>query len=236
MTLLELTEPIFQLVCRLNRLARQNASAASDYGSVRSEVQDLFADMAEKSRQDLRLHQQYESVELPLIFFVDSMIAESALPFAMEWNQNRLAFEREELAGDQKFFDLLDEALTQRKEDATERLAVFYTCLGLGFSGWHSGQPDVLRRKMLEIAPGIRGYLESDESVPICGDAYEHTDTTILPLSVGLRLAGLGIIFVGLILVVVFANITLFRTSSADLSRALEAVASHDPASPSGKR
>ena len=36
------------------------------------------------------------------------MISESSLPFAAQWNQNRLAYERNELAGDEKFFDLLE--------------------------------------------------------------------------------------------------------------------------------
>ena len=37
--------------------------------------------------------------------------SESTLPFAAQWNQNRLAYERNELAGDEKFFDLLEETI-----------------------------------------------------------------------------------------------------------------------------
>lgn len=228
MTLLDLTEPLFQYVCRLNRMARKNAS--TDFGTVRAEVQDLFAELAEKSRSDHRLAQQYQKVEMPLIFFADSVIAESGLPFAAEWNSNRIAFERQELAGDERFFDLLDETMAERGEDAAERLTVFYTCLGLGFSGWFIGQPEMLRRKMLDMAPRIRNYIESDESARICSDAYDHTDSTNLPLPVGTRLVGVAIVFIGLILVVVVANVYLFRSSSADLSRSLEAISAHDPA------
>jgi type VI protein secretion system component VasF len=229
MKLPDLTEPLFQYVCRLNRVARKGASI--EYEAVRSEVRDLFSKMAEASKSDHRLAGQYQRVELPLIFFVDSLISESRLHFASEWNDNRLAFERQELAGDERFYELLEETMADRGDDAPERLVVYYTCLGVGFSGWYSGQPDVLRRKMMEMAPRIRTFVESDDAARICPEAYEHTNTANLPLPVGTRLIGIGILFVGLILVVVVANIYLFRTSSAELRRALDTVTAHDPAS-----
>jgi len=159
MTLLQLTEPLFQYICRLNRIARRGAApkpggetttfgdtafitrpppgapagpqaaAASarvmnlDYSVARSEIKALFEDMMSKATSDSRLSQQARKMELPLIFFVDSMISESNLPFAGQWNQNRLAYDRQELAGDEKFFDLLDETLKDSSEDAVERLS-----------------------------------------------------------------------------------------------------------------
>ena len=120
MNLLELTEPVFQYVCRLNRLARKSGGtsagdtsfiakapgapavprvASLDYAVVRSEVKAMFEDLIQKSNSDVRLNAQAKKMELPLLFFVDSMIAESSLPFAAQWNQNRLAYERNELAG-----------------------------------------------------------------------------------------------------------------------------------------
>jgi len=228
MNLPELTEPLFQYVCRLNRVARKGATI--EYETVRTEVRDIFANLAEKSKADHRLAEQYSQVELPLTFFIDSVISESRLHFAAEWHANRLAFERQELAGDERFYDLLEETLADRSEEASERLVIFYTCLGLGFSGWFAGQPDVVRRKMMEIMPRVRSYIDTDDSARICPDAYEHTNTANLPLPVGTRLLGIAIVFIGLILVVVVANVWLFKTSSADLYRSLEDVAKHDPA------
>ena len=138
MTLLQLTEPLFQYMCRLNRLSRRSGSpkagghdtsfvalsreaaqtaaplvpargANLDYTVARSEIKAIFEDMMAKAASEVRLSQQARKVELPLIFFVDSMISESNLSFAAEWNQNRLAFDRQELAGDEKFFDLLED-------------------------------------------------------------------------------------------------------------------------------
>ena len=115
-------------------------------------------------------------------------------------------------------------------EEAAERLAVFYTCLGLGFVGWNTGQPEVIKRKMVELAPRIRNFVESDDSAKICPDAYKHTNTANLPLPVGTKLLGIVILFVGLVLVVAVANIILFQESSSNLYQALDSVRKNDPA------
>jgi type VI protein secretion system component VasF len=184
MNLLELSEPIFQYVCRLNRLARRSGTAAKgdtsffskpatptappvrgaalEYGVVRAEVKALLEDFAGRTGNDVRLASQARKMELPMMFFVDSMISESNLSFAQQWNQNRLAFERSELAGDEKFFDLLEDTLKENTEDASERLALFYMCIGLGFTGIYFRQPEYLRSTMQRIAPRIRHLVEAD--------------------------------------------------------------------------
>jgi type IV/VI secretion system ImpK/VasF family protein len=226
MTLPELCEPIFQEICRLNRLGRKGASG--DYAIARSEIKAIFTQMTEASKSDLRLSQQYQRIEIALIFFVDSIIADSSLPFANEWNKNRLAYERNELAGDEKFFDLLDETLADNKEEAAERLVIYYTCLGLGFTGWYQGQPEFLRKKMNEIQPRIRAFLDTDETGLICPDTYQSTNTANLPLPLGSSLTPMIIALVGLVIVVIAANIALFQSSSQELNRSLDAIEAHD--------
>ena len=109
MTLLETTEPLFQYVCRLNRVGRKaggpstgdtsfitksGASSAStgsggggaaahsanlDYAVVRSEIKALFEDMQQKGAKDFRLGSQIEKIELPMMFFVDSWCQSQSL-------------------------------------------------------------------------------------------------------------------------------------------------------------
>jgi len=225
--LLDVCEPLFQAVCRLNRMARKGAS--TDYTSARSEIASLFEDLGNRARTDHALGEQYRKVELPLIFFVDSLIAESALPFAQDWNRHRLAYERNELAGDEKFFDLLDETLREPR-DADERLAVFYTCLGLGFAGWYAGQPEFLRKKMLEIAPRVKAFVDADETGLITPDSYQHTNPANLPMPMSASLVPLLIILVGLFLIVGAVNVFTFRTASAELNEALEQITRRGPA------
>jgi type VI secretion system protein ImpK len=246
MTLLELTEPIFQYVCRLNRLARKSGGssgavetsfvpksggapavprvASLDYAVVRSEVKAMFEDFLSKSNSDIRLNMQAKKMELPLLFFVDSMISDSALPFAAQWNQNRLAYERNELAGDEKFFDLLEETMKDSSEDASERLAIFYSCIGLGFSGIYFRQPEYLRKTMLTIAPRIRHLVEADQTAKICPDAYEAIDTRNLVQPPSSRMAFVGILFLCFILAVGITYFMLYRSASKSLSTSMDQI------------
>jgi type VI protein secretion system component VasF len=243
MNLLELTEPIFQYVCRLNRLGRKSGGASSsetsfiakppaaaaaprapslDYAVVRSEVKAMFEDFTQKAGGDVRLNAQAKKVELPLLFFVDSMISESTLPFAAQWNQNRLAYERNELAGDEKFFDLLEETMKDSSEDASERLAVFYNCIGLGFSGIYFKQPEYLRKTMLTIAPRIRHLVEADQTARICPDTYEGIDTRDLVQPPSSRMVFVGILFLCFALAVGITYVFLYRSASSSLKTSLD--------------
>jgi len=226
MNLIEVCEPLFNYICRLNRLARSGQPADSD--AVRSEIRDLLAKAAEAARQDPALAEQFKKVELSLIFFVDSVIAESSLPFAANWNQRRLAYERNELAGDEKFFDIIDETLSQPGAPADERLVVFYTCIGLGFTGWYQAQPEYLRKKMRQIAQRLPDYIETDEKEIIALESYQHTDTTNLPLPIKESLVPVLVVLAGLVVLVASLNFYLFKRSSADLHQALDAIVSHD--------
>lgn len=251
MTLLQLTEPLFQYICRLNRIARRGGppkpggettfitrtpeSAATpvrganlDNVVARSEIKAIFEDMMSKASSDLRLSQQARKVELPLIFFVDSMISESTLPFAAEWNQNRLAYDRQELAGDEKFFDLLDETAKDNSEDAAERLAVFYVCIGLGFTGIYFKQPEFLRKTMLSIAPRVRHLVENDQNAKICPEAYEAVDTRNLVQPPSSRMLLVGLVFACFTLAVLISYFVMYRMASTNLNQSIEEVLKQD--------
>ena len=207
MNLLEYTEPLFQYVCILNRAGRKGGNL--DYNTVRSKIKVMFEDLRSRATTDPRLNPLYKKVEQPLIFFVDSMICDSKLPFAAKWNQERLAYSFNELAGDEKFFDLFDETLKEQGDDATERLSVYYTCIGLGFTGWYSGQPEYLRKKMLEVAPRIRHMLESDTTVRVCPEAYQNVDSRDLVEPPSSKMIVILIIFLVFMLTTVACNIVL---------------------------
>jgi type VI protein secretion system component VasF len=223
-------EPLFQAVCRLNRIGRINRGSAIEFTQARTEIEEHFEVLARTARGDLSLGEQYRKVELPLIFFVDAMIAESALPFAQKWNNNRLAFARNERAGDEKFFELLDETLKETKETADERLAIFYICIGLGFTGGSGGSADFLKKKMQEIAPRVKAYVDADESAFITPASYQSTNLSNLPMPMAASLVPLLIILTGLLLVVVAVNVYTFHSASAELNQALETIIAHDPA------
>ena len=220
LSLIELTEPLFECICRLNRSVR--GKGRSEQAPVKAEITSILADMKAKAAATPGLLEQYEKIELVLLFFVDFMIKESALPFAKEWKE--LAFERNELAGDEKFFDLLEETLQDRSRAATDRLAVFYTCLGLGFTGWYAGQPEFLRRKSKEIFARIADIRETQTEARICPEAYDGVDPRNLVEPPSARLTGIGIALLVLLLVLFIANIWCYQQAVHQLVRDFRAV------------
>lgn len=223
MTLLESCEPLLQYVCRLNRMARKGAQTGQE--EARSQIKALLAECRSRAQQAPGLGAQFEKIELPLIFFCDSMIRESKLPFAGRWQD--LAAERNELAGDEKFFDLLEETLADRSDQAAERLTVFYSCMGLGFTGWYNGQPEYLRKKMMEVSARIRGKgLDADAGTKLCPDAYENINTANLIEPPGRSLIGIAIALVGLLIVLFITNVQLYRSSAGELQASLQGVSS----------
>lgn len=229
-SLLNHCDPLFQAICRLNRIGRIQRGSTIEYTSARAEIEEHFEVLARVARGDIALGVQYRKVELALVCFVDCMLSESALPFASKWNNNRLAFTRNERAGDEKFFQLLDETLQDTKPEADERLAIFYVCIGLGFTG--GAQPDFLKKKMQEIAPRVKAYVDADESAFITPASYQHNNLSNLPLPMAASLVPLLIILAGLLLVVVAVNIYTFHSASAELNQSLDAIIAHDPAKP----
>ena len=223
MTLLELFEPMFQYICRLNRSARKGGGIYNQ-SQVRGEINAILADMKALASGDPHLIMQCEKVELPVIFFADSLIKTSRLSFALDWQD--IAHDRKELAGEDRFFELLDETLADKSEAATERLAVFYTCMGLGFTGWYTGQPVDLRRKMLEMAARLRGTVDSNLQTHICPAAYENVNTVDLTKPATVRLAGIGIALIGMIVVMFVTNGYLYQKSARKLTKSLQTLTS----------
>jgi len=250
MTLPELIEPLFQYVCRLNRVARKSGAPPTgdttfvsksqaaaprgfslDYAVVRNDLKAIFEDMEQKASRDFRLGSQLKKVELPLLFFVDSLISESALPFATKWNQNRLAYERNELAGDEKFFDLLEEDKKDQSEEASERLAIFYECIGLGFSGIYFRQPEFLKNIMFTIAPRIKRWIDADDMAKICPDTYEGVDMRDLTEPPSHKVLVISLIFMCLIFASLAAYFCFYHVSKKELTESLNVIITqHDPA------
>jgi len=217
MTLLELCEPLFLYICFLGRLSRAGQKGTLELSQVRADIEQRLKNMKTKASTDGHLSEQYDKIELVLIFFIDFMIKESNLPFARDWEE--LAFERNELAGDERFFDFLDSTLKEEGPAASERLAIFYSCMALGFTGVE--KPEFIRKKMLQCSARIRDMMDSDEWSVICPEAYEHVDTRDLVEPPGKKLLAIGIALVGLCIVSFLTNICLFKWASDEVNEAL---------------
>jgi type IV/VI secretion system ImpK/VasF family protein len=227
--LVDLCEPMFQYVCMLNRIARNPGGEGLEFDPLQALIKEIFQDMEQNPGANDRLKGQFQKVRVPLIFFVDSMISESKLGIASQWHKSRLAYEFSELAGDEKFFDLLDETLAEKSPEADERLAIFYTCIGLGFQGWYAGQPEYLRKKMMDLGKRIPSrFIDTQHTARVCPEAYQHVDGRDLVEPPGLKVATMAICFAGLFLVALAVNFYLFHTASTGLAESLKTILSHD--------
>jgi type IV/VI secretion system ImpK/VasF family protein len=219
MTLVECCEPLFQTVCRLNRSARKGVGP--EMPQVRSEIKGVLAECRARADQNQQA-ESFAAVEDILLYFVDFMVRASALPFAARWQD--LAQEKGRMAGDEDFFDRLDATLRDASDAATERLAVFYICMGLGFTGWYAGQPDVLRKKMLELSSRLRGRMDADRSARICPEAYEHVNTRDMVQPPAQKLVGVAIVLAGIALTMFAANIALYLDKQGSMKASLKAL------------
>jgi type VI secretion system protein ImpK len=217
MTLLELCEPLLLYICFLGRLSRAGEKGKLELSQVRANIEDHLKNMRSQASTDGHLSEQYDKIELVLIFFIDFMIKESSLSFAKDWNE--LAFDKNELAGDERFFDLLDATLEDKGPAASERLAIFYTCMGVGFTGVE--KPEYIRKKMLQCSARIRDMMDADEWSVICPESYEHVDTRDLVEPPGKKLLGIAIALIGLCMVSFITNICLFKWASDEVNGAL---------------
>lgn len=236
MTLNEVCEPLFQYVCRLNRLGRKGGR--TDQGLVKGEIKAIFADMRSKAEATPGMVGPYDQIEKVLMFFTDSMILNSQCSFPGGWkpfsaDPRQLGInEGAELAFEEKFWDLLEETLRDPTESATFRLSIFYECVGLGFTGLYEGQPDYRRKKMLEISSRLRGMIDADQAGKICPTAYEGVDTRPLHLSPARRLTGVVIALSVFTVGVLVGYVYFFKSAQQRLTASLAAVEATRTAAP----
>jgi len=217
-SLVELCDPLFQYVCRLNRLARKGGMVEA--GQLRAELKSLLNDTRLVCESVPGMGEQFAKVRLPLIYFVDFMVRESALPFARSWKHLQEE-EAREIVGDEKFFNLLDETMAEQGEAANQRLAVFYCCLGLGFTGIHLNEPEVLRRKMLGISARIRGMVDADDASKITPEAYQGVREEVLQQPVAQGIATWMILLVGMALLFVVGSYFGYNSAVSEIKESL---------------
>jgi len=175
MTLPTLCDPLFRQVCVLQRSGGHRGLLNPQ--KVRTGLKHLFDQMAEDAQGDPALGRAYNvDLQLALVFFVDFMIRRIAPEFKSSWAP--LAHDKGILGGDEMFFDLLKKDLDDTSPEATQRLVVYHTCLGLGFTGCHADHPETILDFMGQIAERIvPEWMDADQVSRLCPNAYEPTDT-----------------------------------------------------------
>jgi len=229
MTLPECCEPLFQWACRLNRAIRKGVAPPASCTAV--EAKKILAHCADQA-QSAGLADRFAQIEPALLWFVDSVGRTS--PDGATWPS--LAKERGLDDGKEEFFDRLDEAMRDQSPQAAQALAIFYTCLGLGFTGWYTGQPEVLRRKMQDLAGRLRPMIDADPTARVTPEAYEFVNTADLTEPPGRRLGAVVIAAAGLAITLLAANAVAYLQKRSELKSSLDAIVqSAAPTQPEAK-
>lgn len=223
MTLLELCDPLFKYVCFLNRSERKGASI--DPAQVDSDLETILSEIKAKAAGQANVADQFEKVEMDLIFFVDNVIATVPTVLGEHWNAQRLAYKRDRVAGDDDFCIDLDQTLAEPESvSSNERLAVFYTCLGLGFTGGMMYDPATRRQKMAQMARRVLKVMKEEDRTRITPQAYKYTLTDdLIPPPVG-PIWQIVVALILLIGVLVVANAYMYRAQLYQLTNTLDTV------------
>jgi len=184
--IIELFDPIFQFICSKHRVDREGEELM--YSQVRRECDQLIDSVSANANKDVVLLRQYEKLKDPLLWYIDYWFGSSGdfRSLRSEWNRDRLGISIDdgdiELSGDEAFFEELDKTLKEQSADgeANERLAFFYTAIGLGFTGpYFKSIPEhenKLRDYMEKMYPRVQGYIDSSGSSKVTPECYQYTD------------------------------------------------------------
>jgi hypothetical protein len=179
MKLVEACEPLFQYVCECSRAFKSGATVS--YAEARSRVEQMLDEVRQRVQADAESSILFDrSTEESLVFFLDEFFAEANhQPLSDEWSSARLAYLMvpPNYTGSETFWVNLDAALADRSEAGKHRVALYYTMVGLGMTGIYRDQPDVLRRKMLEMQQRIfRGVADTNLNTRLSDDHLKHVN------------------------------------------------------------
>ncbi len=138
----KLCRPILTCVCDYWQYTR--IGNVPDKDLFLRQINLMMAEAKDNASKSPILEREFARMERPLVFFVDYMVKEGGFPFAGEWRE--MARKYNELSGDEKFFDLLADALDD--PDSSDSLELFYTMMGLGFDGIQRNDPAYIERRM----------------------------------------------------------------------------------------
>jgi type VI protein secretion system component VasF len=150
MNLESLIAPVLQKVCEYCVFKDSGYETPQDVmlAEIRSELNSI----SQRCISMPMLLQQYQAIEKPLIFFIDYTVKEGGFSFSKDYRELARSFN--EFSGDDKFFDLLNNAL--QLNDDKEVIKVFYLLMGLGFDGYYKRR----RSEIIDVMEQTAAHLK----------------------------------------------------------------------------
>jgi type VI protein secretion system component VasF len=125
----------------------------------REEIENALENAKYRAESDPALSHEYHRIELPLVFFIDYMVKEGRFPFKDDWRE--MSRNYNELSGDEKFFNLLSEALDDPHDKNT--IPVFFTMLRLGFDGVYANDIKTIEKMMRQCLAKMNAEFDIQE-------------------------------------------------------------------------
>ncbi len=216
MNLSLLFEPVLNYIAFLR--SDIDTTSKTELSEVVREIFGLIADIESKVKAaGIETSDLYKKMELPLIFFIDYMIASSNLPIAGEWDKNRLAYSKAIMTGDKKFFDIFEEIYSKNDPQYDKCLDVFYLFLVLGFRGYYENNPEKIENIMYRISNRVPEIHLKQASRVLCEKNYERICGDSFVYKAFLSFGMISWILIALFLVAFGINFFLFYKTSLPL-------------------
>ncbi len=166
--ILEIVSPVLYRICDYY-IYEQNGYELR-YEEFSSEMNRLLSEARQRAEKRESLNAEFRKIEFPLIFFIDYTVKESGFAFSRDYVP--MAHSYNELSGDDKFFDLLDRALSVEKDPRI--ITLYYIMLGLGFDGAYKREPvEVIKR--MQACAGILGDQLGKGYDAVCIEGTRHS-------------------------------------------------------------
>jgi type VI protein secretion system component VasF len=221
----KICNPILVCICNYWQYIHIGNHPAKE--KFQDDIEFLLAGARTKAAKIPALSREYQKIEHSLVFFIDYMVKEGNFPFSRDWEL--MARRYNELSGDEKFFDLMEEAL---KEESPDAASLYYLMLGLGFEGVYRGNPEYLEEALKRCGEKFPEALDI-QSEPLVSISLEKRQ--LAPRRPGFVKAVWGtLIFSALFaLISLLVNLVNFGRATAEYRDALsQTEKSSIPASP----
>jgi type VI protein secretion system component VasF len=207
MSLMELCEPVFLEICRVNRQMRQpDRGGPLEPVKVRADFRRTLEEARSRAGGQLGMDSQFAKVEPALVALMDDVVKTGPVSWRQDWKS--MYEESFNAAYMDDFYTKLEELIAEPPSEVNrDRMAVFYTCLGLGFMGKARLDGDdrgLPRRRMSEMrASRIAELVEQTTERPLLPEITTIVDRRqfirpstdpLIPAAIALVVMTLGLI------------------------------------------
>ncbi|GHV42090.1 hypothetical protein AGMMS49546_19610 [Spirochaetia bacterium] len=213
----KICNPVLTCICNYWQYVHVGNHPAKE--KFQGDIEFLLESAKEKAAKIPALSREYLKIEHSLVFFIDYMVKEGEFPFSKDWQV--LARKYNELSGDEKFFNLLSDALND--PEAGDSVSLYYIMLGLGFEGIYHNDHGYIEDTMKRCSEKFSEALDIQAEPLVSISAEKKTlvpdQRRLVKIVRGVLLASAIFFFVSLV-----ANVVSFGKATADYRDVLSRV------------